>query len=130
VVGGAITDAASNVIAPSTLSFKTGDTINPTITATSPTKGATEIARGKTVRITFSETVKGVSTLTLRLKDMKTGNRVIVKVRYDGATRTATIDPLSRLAGSRWYRVKIRHGIEDVAGHNLAEQSFTFKTRA
>jgi hypothetical protein len=55
---------------------------------------------------------------------------VRVTVRYDSATRTATLDPAVRLASLRWYRVKILRGIEDVAGRNLAEQSFTFKTRA
>jgi hypothetical protein len=61
---------------------------------------------------------------------MKTGDRVAVQVTYDKATRTVTIDPVRRLADARWYRVKILRGIEDLAGNNLAEQSFTFKTRA
>jgi subtilisin family serine protease len=130
VLGGAIADAYGNLLAPTSFGFTTGDTINPTVTATYPARGATGIARGATVHITFSEKVTGVSGATLRLKNMKTGNRVRVTVRYDSATRTATLDPAVRLASLRWYRVKILRGIEDVAGRNLAEQSFTFKTRA
>ena len=53
-----------------------------------------------------------------------------MKVTWDKATMTISIDPVRRLAGLRWYRVKVLHGIEDLAGNNLAEGSFTFKTRA
>jgi subtilisin family serine protease len=128
-VGGAIRDAAGNLINPTSFGFTTGDTIAPTLAATHPSKGRTGVARGITIRITFSEQVKGVSGVTLRLRDMRTGNRVPVKVRYDSSTRTATIDPIYRLAASRWYRVRVRGGIEDVAGNNLSRQYFAFKTR-
>ena len=52
-----------------------------------------------------------------------------MKLTYDKATGTISLDPVHRLVDGRWYRVKILHGIEDLAGNNLAEQDFTFKTR-
>jgi len=51
-------------------------------------------------------------------------------VTWDKATLTISIDPTRRLAGSRWYRVKILDGIEDLAGNGLAERAFSFQTRA
>jgi subtilisin family serine protease len=130
VVGGAIADLAGNFIAQDSWGFTTGDTINPTVLKSRPSAGATGIWRGVTIRITVDERVTGVSGKTIRLRNTKTGDRVAVKVTYDKATSTISIDPVTRLADARWYRVKILHGIEDLAGNTLAEGSFTFKTRA
>jgi subtilisin family serine protease len=129
-VSGAIRDASGNPLAPISAAFTTGDTILPTVTSVHPASGRTDVARGVTIRLAFSEKVRGVSGLTLKLRDMKTGNRVLVTVHYDKATRTATIDPATRLAAARWYRVKILSGIEDVAGLDLSPRSSTFRTRA
>lgn len=129
-VSGAIVDLAGNTLAPKSMTFTTGDTIDPTVIGTHPASGATGIARGVSIRIAFSEKVRGLSTATLVLRNVRTGDRVPTTVAYDKATRTVTIDPAFRLAASRWYRVKVLHGIEDVAGRDLAEQGFKFKTRA
>jgi hypothetical protein len=128
-VSGAIQDAAGNPLAPISAAFTTGDTIQPTVTSVHPADGATDVARGVTIRLAFSEKVHGVSRLTLKLRNMKNGDRVVVTVAYDKATRTATIDPTTRLTASRWYRLKVLAGIEDVAGLDLSPRSFTFKTR-
>ena len=130
VVGGAIEDLAGNVIVETSWGFTTGDTIHPSVLASRPVAGATNVRRGVTITITLGEKVTGVSGETIRLRNMKTGDRVAVKVTYDKATRTISVDPVHRLVASRWYRVRILHGIEDLAGNNLAEGSFTFKTRA
>lgn len=130
VIGGAIADLAGNFIAQDSWGFTTGDTINPRVLGTHPIDGATDVRRGVTVTITLDEKVTGVSGETVRLRNVKTGDRVAVKVTYDRATKTMTIDPVRRLADARWYRVKILRGIEDLAGNNLAEGSFSFRTRA
>jgi subtilisin family serine protease len=130
VVGGAIADLSGNVVDPDSWGFTTGDTIPPNVVEIHPVHGATDVWRGVTIRITLDEKVTGVSGETIRLRNTKSGNRVAVKVTYDKATRTVTIDPVRSLAAARWYRVKILQGIEDLAGNKLAEQSFTFKTRA
>jgi subtilisin family serine protease len=130
VVGGAIADLAGNFIAQDSWGFTTGDTINPNVLQSRPIDGKTDVWRGVTITITLDENVTGVSGETIRLRNTKTGDRVAAKVTYDTSTRTISVDPVSRLVDSRWYRVRILHGIEDLAGNNLAEGSFTFKTRA
>ena len=130
VVGGAIADLSGNLLDPDSWGFTTGDTIPPNVVDLHPVDGATDVSRGVTITITIDEQVTGVSGETVRLRNSKTGNRVSVKVSYDKATRTITIDPVSRLVDSRWYLIRIRPGIEDLAGNNLAEHGFTFKTRA
>jgi subtilisin family serine protease len=130
VVGGAIADLAGNFIVQDSWGFTTGDTISPNVLESHPIDGATHVWRGVTITIKLDEKVTGVSGETIRLRNMKTGNRVAAKVTYDKATKTITIDPVRSLVDARWYRVRILHGIEDLAGNNLAEQGFTFKTRA
>jgi subtilisin family serine protease len=130
VVGGAIADLAGNVIVQDSWGFTTGDTIPPSVLEVHPADGGTDVWRGVTITITVDERLTGISGETIRLRNMKTHNRVAVKITYDKATGTISIDPLRRLVASRWYLIRIRPGIEDLAGNNLAEQGFTFKTRA
>lgn len=129
VVEGAITDLANNLITPTTFTFKTTDSIHPQVVKRRPVPSSTGVWRGATVKITFSESVKGVSVDTLRLRDVRTGRKVALRLRYDAATRTAYIDPMYRLAELRWYRVRIRAGITDLAGNTLAPEAWRFKTR-
>jgi hypothetical protein len=130
VVDGAIEDLVGNVINPDSWGFTTGDTIEPEVVATNPVADATEVRRGLTLTITLESKVTGVSGQTIKLRNVNTGERVAVRVTWDSTTMTISIDPAHRLSGLRWYRVKVLHGIEDLAGNDLAEQSFTFKTRA
>jgi subtilisin family serine protease len=129
VVGGAITDLANNLITPTTFTFKTTDSIRPQVIRKRPVPGSTGVWRRVTIKITFSEPVKGVSVDTLRLRDVRTGKRVALRLHYDAATRTAYIDPIYRLAELRWYRVRIRDGIRDLGGNTLAPEAWRFKTR-
>jgi subtilisin family serine protease len=130
VVGGGIEDLAGNLIVQDAWAFTTGDTINPKVVATHPSDGSTGVRRGVTITITLDSKVTGVSRETIKLRNVKTGDRVAAQVTWDKATLTVSIDPIRRLAGLRWYRVKVLGGIEDLAGNNLAEQGFTFRTRA
>jgi subtilisin family serine protease len=128
-VFGPVQDLAGLALVATSFSFTTGDTIRPTVIDTHPANGATGVARGVVIRVTFSEKVKGISELTVRLRRESNGERVVVNVDYDKATRTATIEPITRLPGGRLYRLKLLGAIEDVAGLNLTETSFTFRTR-
>jgi subtilisin family serine protease len=130
VVGGAIEDLAGNLLVQDSWGFTTGDTIDPELVATQPADESTGVGRGVTITLTLDSKVTGVSGQTIRLRNEKTGDRVAAKVTWDKATMTISIDPTHRLAGLRWYRVRILAGIEDLAGNNLAERNFTFKTRA
>jgi hypothetical protein len=70
-----------------------------------------------------------VSSATLKLRNLSTGDLVSVKVTYDAATHVATIDPATRLMAGTWYRVKVRNEIEDLAGNNISTRYFRFRTR-
>jgi subtilisin family serine protease len=128
-VAGTIEDGSGNALTAASFAFTTGDTILPAVVDTHPDDGATGVARGVDMRVAFSERVKGLSELTVRLRNMRNGDRVQVTVTYDKLTNRATISPAARLDASRWYRLKILSGVEDVAGLDLAPTSFTFKTR-
>ena len=125
-----IADLAGNPLPATSFSFTTGDHIAPTVVSVSPPDGKTSVWRGKSPQITFSENVRNVSTATLRLRNLATGNLVSVKVTYSSTTHTATIDPTNRLKAGTWYRIKVLTGIEDLAGNNTSTRYFMFKTRA
>ena len=129
-IGDGVADLAGNAFAPTSFTFTTGDHIAPTITSVSPAPGATGVSRDANVRITFSENLRYVSGKTLKLRNLRTGAFVSVRVTYDPATHRATIDPTYRLMAGTWYLIAVRSDIEDLAGNNTAARSFKFKTRA
>jgi hypothetical protein len=101
----------------------------PTIISRGPGRSATGVDRDRSVRIRFSEPIRGVSATTLRLVDVRTGRTVRIRTRrYDPATRTITLDPYYRMTARTTYRVVIRVGIQDLAGNRLPAQTWTFRT--
>jgi len=129
-IGAGIADLAGNPLPPESFTFTTGDHIAPTITSVSPAPGATGVSRDASVRITFSENLRYVSGKTLKLRNLRTGAFVSVRVTYDPARHRATIDPTYRLSPGTWYLIAVRADIADLAGNNTAARSFKFKTRA
>ena len=57
-------------------------------------------------------------------------DRVPAAVRYDAASRTATIDPSAALKARTRYTVSLTDGITDAAGNRLAATSWSFTTAA
>jgi hypothetical protein len=89
--------------------------------------GATNVAAGVSVRIRFSEPVKGVSGSTIQLVNESGGWVVRATVSYNAGTRTATLNPsLNMYPGTR-YRVTVLAGITDAAGNRLAPTTWTFR---
>ncbi len=129
VVSGAITDGAGNLVEPRTYSFTTGDSIKPVVTSAHPVNGAANVKPGITLRITFSEKVTGISTASVRLKNVRSGKQVRVTVRYDAETRKVTIDPVNKLKNGRHYRLKLLDTIKDLGGQRLALQYRYFRVR-
>ena len=113
------------------------DTTAPTVTATSPAGGATNVAANTLVTATFSESVnpETVTGSTFELRD-PTNAIVPAAVTYDAATRRATLDPAANLLTSTTYTARIRGGaadprVKDQAGNALAQDLFwTFTTSA
>ncbi len=109
--------------------IKVVDAVKPTITSRSPAPNATGVARAASVRVTFSEPVRGVSATTLRLKNLRTGFWVRARVTYSAATRTATIDPALSMFGNERYGVYVLAGIKDPSGNRLATTTWSFRTK-
>jgi serine protease len=104
------------------------DTVPPTAALVEPSAGATVASRFSTPLVRFSEPVTGVSTSTLRLRDMSTSSLVATKVTYDASRREALISPSVKLAGARTYRVEATSGIKDAAGNGLTAMNASFTT--
>ena len=100
------------------------DTVHPRVSAASPKAGATRVAPGKDVRVTFSESVRP-STLnarTLKLVRKGTTVRIPATLTYNRATRTLTLDPTPRLRHHTTYKVVVTTGVQDVAGNPLDQK--------
>ncbi len=104
------------------------DTTNPTVTTFSPADGATGVAVGRDIVLTFSEAIqKGAGTIAIHSGSMGT-----VVESYDAATsssiaisgNTLTINPTADLSGGKHYYVTFADGsIKDIAGNNFAGTS-------
>ncbi len=142
ITGGSsgVTDAAGNPLASNyTWSFTTAaaaaDTTPPTVSAVTPTSGATGVATTTTVTARFSEAMKAStitpSTITLRNSSNAT---VAATVAYDSTTYTATLTPNAALANSATYTTTITGGaggVTDAAGNPLVSNySWSFTTTA
>jgi len=105
------------------------DTIRPTIRSRTPRPNATNVSTPTSMKVVFSEPVKGVRSSTLRLKNLTTGLWVGTRVTYSASTRTATINPnLLMLRGNR-YAVYATSGIRDLSGNSLAATNWSFRTQ-
>jgi subtilisin family serine protease len=105
------------------------DLTKPRIKTRTPSPGATRVSAGASVKIVFSEPVKGVSGSTLRLKNMSTGRWVSAKVTYNAKKHSATIDPARSMFHGRRYKVFVLNGISDPSGNKLTTTDWSFRTR-
>jgi methionine-rich copper-binding protein CopC len=123
------TDAAGNVGAPATFSWRIGepDTVAPTLTGQSPASNATGVPALNTVTATFSEAVSGVNGTSFVLLDAN-GAVVPAAVTYDTAARRATLDPTDPLASSTRYTASLKNTITDPAGNAYAGATWAFNT--
>jgi serine protease len=81
--------------------------IVPAVTASSPRNGSRLVVRSIRPRITFSMPMVGVSTRTIRMKDLSRGRWVTIRVSYSASTHVAAIIPTTRLAANHSYRVTV-----------------------
>ena len=111
------------------------DTTPPTVTATLPTDGASEVGVGTTVTATFSEAMEPatINTSTFELRDVN-NTLVPATVTYDAANNVATLTPSSALADSTTYSTTVKsgaNGVKDLAGNALATDStWSFTTES
>ncbi|WP_051241633.1 N,N-dimethylformamidase beta subunit family domain-containing protein [Azohydromonas australica] len=113
------------------------DATGPTVTATTPAAGATGVNTAASVTATFGEALDPatVTASTFLLRD-PAGTAVPATVRWDAATRTATLRPSVALQPSTRYTARLRGAaldprIEDAAGNPLAAtMAWSFTTGA
>jgi hypothetical protein len=103
------------------------DASGPAIAFRDPAPRKRRVPRDADVRVTFSEPVTGVSASSLRLTDRK-GRVLPAKVRYDAATRTATLDPSRTLSERAPYTAVATDAIKNQTGDSLAASSWSFTT--
>jgi subtilisin family serine protease len=94
--------------------------IVPAVTAALPANGTRSVARSVRPRITFSVPMVGVSTSTIRLKDLSRGRWVTIRVTYSASSRTATIIPAARLAANHSYRITVGGALAASGGAGLS----------
>jgi hypothetical protein len=112
------------------------DTAAPTVTGTTPAAGATGVSVFAPVSASFSDALDpaSVSGSTFSLRNTATGATVAATVRYDAATRSATLTPSAALTAASSYTATLRGGtaeprIKDVAGNALdSSRSWSFTT--
>lgn len=128
-----VKDVGGNPIAARSWTFTTGP--RPVVTARTPASGSTGAARTGNVTATFSEAVAGLPTTAaassaFTIKQTSTGATVGSAVRYDAATRTATLDPGVTLAAGTSYTVTLTSGVKDLVGNPLTTTTWAFTTGA
>ena len=129
-----ISDAAGNQLGaqPGWTFTTVNDTTAPSIVPpTSPVDGATNVSRGATVSVTFSEDMNAstVNTTTFNVKTDVGSVPVAGSVFYNTTTRVATFTPTGNLAANTKYIVTVTSGATDLAGNHLALTStFSFTT--
>ena len=103
------------------------DTTQPTVIDRQPSPGATGVTTSNTtVTAAFSEDVNP-STVVMGLAEGSTP--VAASTAYDALTRTAALTPAGALSTSTTYTVSLS-GAEDMAGNQMAADTWTFTTAA
>ena len=110
------------------------DTTPPTVTATNPVDGATNVDPSGVVTMTFSEAMDPatIDGTTIELRDSG-NNLVAATVTYNATNQRATLTPTAALAYGTGYTALVRGGatdprVKDLAGNALANDviwSFT-----
>ena len=103
------------------------DTTRPRVTSTSPAANATGVAPGANVTATFSEAMmaSSINATTFKLFRKGSTTKLSAAVRYDAATRKATLDPTNNLRLGTTYKALVSTGAKDVAGNPLDQTSTT-----
>jgi len=94
------------------------ETTNPTVTATSPSDGDTNVALNSTVNVTFSEDMDQ-STITTSTFSLSGGGSPVAGSVSTTST-TATFTPSANLQDNTTYTVTLTTGVKDLAGNALS----------
>ena len=108
------------------------DTTPPSITATTPTSGATGVAVGVSPTATFSEAMNASTITTTTFTLVKQGQTTPIAATVSYASQVATLDPTSDLEAGTTYVARVRGGAtgaKDLAGNALpSDVTWSFTT--
>ena len=126
----AIRDSVGNPLVTTSWTFTTGSLA--TVTAQTPTAGATGVARAANIDATFSEamnasTLNGL-TVTVRRGTAAGGALQAAALTFDAATNKITINPGASLLANTVYTVRLLSGITNSAGTPIDPVSWSFTT--
>jgi hypothetical protein len=122
----AIRDLANNALATTTWTFTARDVVAPTVVSRAPLPGATAVAVGDNVVVTFSEPVTVPNNTFTLTQGARTAVRGVVTSSNGG--RTWTLNPNANLAAGQQFTVNLTNGIRDLVGNRLVAVSWTFRT--
>ena len=116
-------------------SFKTPDTIGPTVESTTPADEAEFVEPNANILVTFNEAMNQASMIvdnfTVTYDDAtRDQTAVTATLTYDPATRTATFNPDSDLPLNTEFSATVSTGVTDAVGNPMAaDYNWGFKTR-
>ena len=138
VVTTGVRDAAGNgLTAPYSAAFTTvaalppPDTTPPTVVATVPANGSTNVFVTSPIQVTFSEAMTASTINTSTITVAVVGIPIAGSVVYDPSTRTASfIESAGLLAEGKVYTVTVSTGVKDAAGNPMASDFvYSFQTQ-
>ncbi|MCG5216550.1 Ig-like domain-containing protein [Streptosporangium soli] len=124
-------DGAENVMTPVTWTFTTStetepvDTTPPAVVSATPSSGATDVAVGTAVTVTFNEPVNSAA-LTLK---GTAGATIPGTATLDGPATTLTFTPAQSFVAGVLHTVEVS-GASDAAGNVMTPSTWTFTTAA
>ena len=100
----------------------------PQVSSTSPTGGATGVSINGNVTVTFND---NMDSSTLTSSTFYLDNGITGTVSYDSSTKTATLNPSTKLESSTQYTATLTTDIQDEGDNNLAATyTWVFTTAA
>jgi Bacterial Ig-like domain/S-layer homology domain len=104
------------------------DTVAPVATVRAPVSGTIGVTQWIVPVATFNEPVLGVSSATVRLRDVNANTFVPASVSYNSTAREVRLTPTTRLRGNRTYRFELTSAITDLGGKALTAVKAPFTT--
>ncbi|MNM08204.1 hypothetical protein D3C81_182700 [compost metagenome] len=107
-----------------------GDATAPTLVTSVPATGATAVAVGTTIALTFSKSM-AISTLNtgnISLYNDVTGNGVAITLTVNADRTVVTASPTANLTAATKFRVVLSAGLKDTAGNSFGAKTLTFTT--
>jgi hypothetical protein len=91
----------------------------PRVVRVSPANRARRISRKASVKVTFSERVRGVSGKSLQLVTAD-GRTAAARVIFSNGSKTATLKPSRTLSRNRFYKLRVTTAVTDTAVNPLS----------